>query len=594
MTLLGQPFTFKECSEPTDIIWENRHFTPRDYFFRQLWAFIIIGVMIFGSFIVIYVISAWSQDLASVFPATDCDGISKAYGDQLKTYAVSDYDFVGENPGMPSSGCLQCFCKQEFKENPETYLTESYGQEQNEPICKSYYDQVSSVYLWTSALSYLLIGINYILRTVCIMLVDWIGFNTETERLSKTTTITFVVQFFNSAFLLLMTNANLSEQVFSFGLTSGSLPDFNTAWFRFVGDVIVAAMVFNVFYPAIELVMYWALRVLFRCMDRGCTCRGATRSTSIQGYISTYQGPIYFMHFKYSSILTIVYITMMYGFGMPVLFPIAMLSFLVLYITEKIMFFYGYVSPPMYDERLSNDVLTKLQFAPLLYIIFGYWMASNQQLLSNDHLTPVESSTSTYVTNHTMGLVFSPDGWEGIKWPMLVCFIVLNIVWYFGESIVKCLTNLMPNLAIGDIEVDESIDNYWASLYEEDRKWSQGEENYARSNLKTKILTDAQLQRLMEEKMTEGKTLQGTHSYDILANPLYLDDFQYVPCAEEDRAEMIIDDDDDEGNDAAQSDLVRVALNLAFMTEDKAKTFKFNKNDLTNMINESKSNPNIQ
>ena len=174
--------------------------------------------MIFGSFIVIYVISAWSQDLASVFPATDCDGISKAYGDQLKTYAVSDYDFVGENPGMPSSGCLQCFCQQEFKENPETYLTESYGQEQNEPICKSYYDQVSSVYLWTSALSYLLIGINYILRTVCIMLVDWIGFNTETERLSKTTTITFVVQFFNSAFLLLMTNANLSEQVFSFGL----------------------------------------------------------------------------------------------------------------------------------------------------------------------------------------------------------------------------------------------------------------------------------------------------------------------------------------------------------------------------------------
>ena len=34
------------------------------------------------------------------------------------------------------------------------------------------------------------------------------------------------------------------------------------------------------------------------------------------------------MHYKYSSILTIAYITFMYGFGMPVLFPIAMLSFL--------------------------------------------------------------------------------------------------------------------------------------------------------------------------------------------------------------------------------------------------------------------------
>ena len=55
-----------------------------------------------------------------------------------------------------------------------------------------------------------------------------------------------------------------------------------------------------------------------------------------------------------------------------------------------------------------------------------------------------------------------------------------------------------------------------------------------------------------------------------------MDDFQYVPADEgEDRNDMIIDDDDNEGNDAAQSDLVRVALNLAFMPESTAKKFKF-------------------
>lgn len=245
-----------------------------------------------------------------------------------------------------------------------------------------------TVYLWTSALSYLLIGINYILRTVCIMLVDWIGYSTETERLSKTTTVTFIVQYFNSAFLLLMVNANMSEQPITFWLTTGSLPDFNSGWFRSVGDIIVGAMVFNIYYPILEVLGYWGLRILFRCLDRGCSCKKEkvgedgtmvpnTKSTSIQGYISIYQGPQYFMHYKYSSILTISYITFMYGFGMPVLFPIAMLSFLVLYVVEKFMLFYGHITPPMYDERLSNDVLTKLQFAPLLYLIFGYWMASS-------------------------------------------------------------------------------------------------------------------------------------------------------------------------------------------------------------------------
>ena len=73
--------------------------------------------------------------------------------------------------------------------------------------------------------------------------------------------------------------------------------------------------------------------------------------------------------------------------------------------------------------------------------------------------------------------------------------------------------------------------------------------------------------------MTTGKTLQGVHSYDILANTLYLDDFQYVPAAEDDRAEMIIDDDDVEDNDAFQSDFVRICLNLAYLSEKEAQAF---------------------
>lgn len=67
------------------------------------------------------------------------------------------------------------------------------------------------------------------------------------------------------------------------------------------------------------------------------------------------------------------------------------------------------------------------------------------------------------------------------------------------------------------------------------------------------------------------------HTYDLLANPLYLDDFQYVSASVPDRHNYIIDNDQQESNDDAQSDLVRVALNLAYLTEDRAKSFKFSK-----------------
>jgi len=208
--------------------------------------------------------------------------------------------------------------------------------------------------LFTTGLSYVLTIINFILRTICIALIDWVGFATETERLSKTTTVTFVVQFFNTAFLLLIVGACMEEQPITFWLSNGQFSDFNEMWFRTIGNTLCGTMYFNAFFPIIESLGYWGLRILFRCLDRGCSCSDyKTKKTSIQQYINVYTGPVYLMHYKYSALLNIVFVTFMYGLGMPILFPIAILSFVILYLQEKLMLYYGYRVPPMYDERLS-------------------------------------------------------------------------------------------------------------------------------------------------------------------------------------------------------------------------------------------------
>lgn len=114
----------------------------------------------------------------------------------------------------------------------------------------------------------------------------------------------------------------------------------------------------------------------------------------------------------------------------------------------------------------------------------------------------------------------------------------------------KCLTACFPSLEIGDIELDEDIDNYWASLDDKDRNWAIKEDEYATKTLGLQLLTVKQKHALQNAEKTQGRTLQGCHSYDILANPLYFDDFQYVSASLENRDNYIIDDDDDEGNDA--------------------------------------------
>jgi len=208
--VLGQKMEFKDASEPTDIIWENRHFTRADYVKRQLCAFSVIFSVLFISFIIIFAISKYAARIAAVFPAKNCADIQDNYGDSLEQYAIKDYNYIVANDGkgVQSSGTLPCFCKQQMKTN-ENFMSDTFGTDA--AICGVYFGMAGEVYLWTTALSYFLIGLNYVLREVCIRLVNWVGYPTETIRLAKTTSVTFYVQFFNSGLLLLLINANLSE-----------------------------------------------------------------------------------------------------------------------------------------------------------------------------------------------------------------------------------------------------------------------------------------------------------------------------------------------------------------------------------------------
>ena len=63
------------------------------------------------------------------------------------------------------------------------------------------------------------------------------------------------------------------------------------------------------------------------------------------------------MHFKYSGILNIVFVTFVYGFGIPLLFLVALIFFIIIFFIEKAALYYSYRDPPMYDERLSQNVL---------------------------------------------------------------------------------------------------------------------------------------------------------------------------------------------------------------------------------------------
>jgi hypothetical protein len=105
-SLLGTKIRFLEPSEPTDIIWENRHWTRNDIFWRSVKAWIVILILMAGSFMFIWWVSSISSKVAKVFPSTDCDAQKETYGSAFEEFAVHDYDYIYANPNKPSRGVL--------------------------------------------------------------------------------------------------------------------------------------------------------------------------------------------------------------------------------------------------------------------------------------------------------------------------------------------------------------------------------------------------------------------------------------------------------------------------------------------------------
>jgi hypothetical protein len=141
---------------------------------------------------------------------------------------------------------------------------------------------------------------------------------------------------------MLLINANTSQQPVTFGLTGGPYSDFDDDWFRIIGNTLIGTLVFTSYFPIMEAFGYWGMRLTFRWLDGWSLSSNTTDTKSIKQYVDNYAGPLYSMHYKYAGLLNITFITFMYGFGIPVLFPISAFAILVMYLVEKTMLFYAY------------------------------------------------------------------------------------------------------------------------------------------------------------------------------------------------------------------------------------------------------------
>jgi len=129
LTLFNEPPHFISATEPTNIIWENRHIKGINFGARVFGASLISIFMLAVAFVGIFLFKRQALLVKQRLPDVNCESFLEEYGDEnLIKYASYEYfNNIANDYKAPAVGALQCFCEKESKSFKATDTKKYYN-----------------------------------------------------------------------------------------------------------------------------------------------------------------------------------------------------------------------------------------------------------------------------------------------------------------------------------------------------------------------------------------------------------------------------------------------------------------------------------
>ena len=187
--------------------------------------------------------------------------------------------------------------------------------------------------------------------------------------------------------------------------------------------------------------------------------RFVSKCKTITEYKTLHSGDEYLIYLKFSDALNVVYTTMMYGVGMPILFPLAALAVFNQWVGERYMMAKEVRLPPAMSNSLIINANYKLTLAPLLLIMNGYWMLDNRQIFDNN-TTFINKTGDLMISDHHF------DNWSkpGRHTPLMIVIIASFFIYFLQVFFGELLASLGYSMTSKDVSVDEDLPNFFKSL----------------------------------------------------------------------------------------------------------------------------------
>jgi hypothetical protein len=549
----GHPLYFKPALEPSSILWENQYVPESEKFWKLIVSLIIVSLILFTSFCLLFYAQKEIYDYMNIYPYIEWDSVVKTYGDSLEHFAVLEWTYLKNtlqtNDLTSSTGTLSWFWQKYSNENGilatlnKEFFTQSKVK-QEYVGGQVWYDWQSGNTLLTFldiVITLVIVFADIILRNMVVILIRWVHFRSYNVEWVTIQVILFVSEYLNNGLALMLVGMNLDEFIGGHVMfLDGRYPDFTNRWFKELANFFITPMYINIFVPFLEFGIVYLLYTLSKWHDRGWSRDTyATKCKSMGQYITKMSGPENDIFDNYSYIMTIVWINMYFGVGLPLLFPLTLISLVSLYVFEKFLTVYWYKKSPMLNDRLNKNAIKTMKWSVHLYTLAGFWFLTNRQIFYDD-VAPKARRSDIELTNHTFGNIEIDR-----TFPLLIFSILLFLymVFYNMFSFVwDLIQSDTMNIYLRSVE---NLYSYYDSLDHHDLKTIILEEENNRQNLGYSKLTDTSLKeykmsrlkrrrstKIMSKEETDilrDKTIFNQFWYDLLMDTRYIDLFQYTP-----------------------------------------------------------------
>eukprot|EP01138_Halocafeteria_seosinensis_P001604 gb/GECG01001643.1/.p1 GENE.gb/GECG01001643.1/~~gb/GECG01001643.1/.p1 ORF type:complete len:1298 (+),score=138.22 gb/GECG01001643.1/:1-3894(+) len=516
----------KDAPPPDLVEWHNYRYGYLSRLSRRTVTLIVSFIILVASFVISYYASVLQDELAGS-RGQICTDVYSAFSNAIeapnKTLPLYDPKGRFDNSTMKTCFCQLINFDSTIKERgiEETKATKDAkfcrdefclavllssrivdtGSRMSKADCNDWFTSYIAENAILVGAALLVLLMNVVLKTVLSALSIFEKHHSATSRLRSVTWRLFVLMYINTAVVTILVYADFVRIPFVNVESNINYNDFTPDWYVFVGTGLLVTM--SAYVLAAQVVpVSKAVRTWYR--------RKAEGAPSQDDLNERYLGPSLDWKSRYSYLINVVFVTMTYGGGMPMMFWFGFGSFFVCYWVDKYMFCNIYRTPPRHDTGLLKRMSSMIPGAIVIHAAVSAWMYTAPSVF---RLSTDEDETAKSKDNFDLGSnpgisTFTERLNTSTALPLVVfmCLVVSLLLFLGAFGLTEWICSGCLNLLT------------CGRLKKHDEVVSQAGK-FPRFN---DLIPQSKLHRA-EDRNDHRRIIVGVKNYNILNNPKYKD-----------------------------------------------------------------------